>query len=131
MNQGANDSVNILVCNSDADLNVQLSELLGAPDYRLDFISKVTEAIKKILTHKYDAVILELDADREGGVETIPIINQIDGSLPIITITSQDSLETQRRVRKGKIFYYLVKPIAGEEIKSALQYAVARHWGHS
>jgi len=122
-----NDTANILICNSDAELNGQLKELFGALNYQLDFINKLTDAIKKILTCNYDVIILELDSDKEGGVEIIPIINQIDSNLPIITITSEDSLETQRKVRKGKIFYYLVKPLSGEEIKSALQHAVARH----
>jgi DNA-binding response OmpR family regulator len=121
------DTANILICNSDAELNGQLKELFGALNYQLDFINKLTDAIKKILTCSYDVIILELDSDKEGGAETIPIINQIDSSLPIITITSEDSLETQRKVRKGKIFYYLVKPLSGEEIISALRHAVARH----
>ena len=125
MNAETGNIVNILVCNGKADLNKQLSDALGESHYRLDFIESTTEAIKKILAQCYDVVILELDMD--AGVETISIINQIDSDVPIITITGLDSLETQRQVRKGKIFYYLVKPIADEEIKSVIEYAVTHH----
>jgi DNA-binding response OmpR family regulator len=128
MHEELGNSINILICNRDADLNTQLAEILRENNYRLDFISGTTEVLKKILTGRYDAIILELDMDTEMGVETIPIINQIDNTLPIITITNQDSVETQRQVRRGKIFYYLVKPISGEEIKSALEYAIAKHY---
>lgn len=123
----SNNTINILVLNSDADFRNQLTELLSASNYRLEFIEKLTEALKQILKNKYDAIILELDPDRESGAETIPIINQIDDTLPIITITSEDSLETQRQIRKGKIFYHLVKPTSGDEIKSAIEHAIAKH----
>lgn len=125
MNAETGNIVNILVCNGKADLNKQLSDALGESHYCLDFIESTTEAIKKILAQCYDVVILELDMD--AGVETISIINQIDSDVPIVTITGLDSLETQRQVRKGKIFYYLVKPIADEEIKSVIEYAVTHH----
>ncbi len=116
----------ILVCNADNPLNQYLAKLISEEGHRVEVAKRGSEAIQKILSKKFRAVILGMDIEGMSGVEAISIINKIDTNLPIIAIASDDSLETERRIRSEKIFYYIIKPINGKEMKAVVRDAIRK-----
>jgi two-component system nitrogen regulation response regulator GlnG len=114
----------ILICNSDQKLNRYLSRLLAEEGYEVEETYDVMDAINRILTKRYRTLILELCTDGMDGIEALPIINKIDGRLPIVTITDDESLETQRSARRERIFYYFIKPIDSKEIIEVVRAAI-------
>ncbi len=115
---------NILICEEDVETVRHMQGVLVEEGYHVETVSDTSEAIEMILGKKFNALILEVPGKDMSGYKAIPIINKIDLRLPIITITDDESLETQRRVRDGKIFYYLLKPIDSAEIKEVLKDAI-------
>ena len=65
-------------------------------------------------------VFLLDDAD-EAWLETITAFNDLFPALPVIVLANDGSLETERRARQRKIFYYLLRPVDGAEIKAVLR----------
>jgi len=116
----------ILVCNGDHPLSQYLVDLLSEEGHRVEVTQRGSEAIQKILSKKFKAVILGMDIEGMSGVEVISIINKIDKNLPIITIATDDSLEAERRVRGEKIFYYFIKPINGKEMRAVVRDAIRK-----
>ncbi|MFQ5852073.1 MAG: response regulator [Candidatus Binatia bacterium] len=114
----------ILICNSDKRLNRYLRRVLTEEGYEVEATFDVMDAIHRILTRRYRTLILELSTDGMDEIEALPIINKIDGQLPIVTVTDDESLETQRIARREKIFYYLIKPIDSKEIIEVVKAAM-------
>lgn len=119
----------VLICSEDHFDNQFLEELLSTEGYEVEVTHQASEAIRRILTQRFQALILGIHLEGMSGLEAIPIINKIDSRLPIITITDDDSLETERKTRKERIFYYFLKPVDAEEIKAVLRDAIQKHRG--
>lgn len=117
----------ILICSEDHLDNQFLEELLTAQGYEVTVTHQASEVIQKVLNKKFHALILGIHLEGMSGLEAIPIINKIDSRLPIIAITGDNSLETERKIRKEKIFYYFLKPVDSEEMRAVLRDAVMKH----
>ena len=53
----------------------------------------------------------------------LPCLNQVDPLLPVIVVNDRDSLDTQRRVRSHRVFYYLVEPLDRDEVRAVIDAA--------
>ncbi len=61
------------------------------------------------------------------GLEMVSIIHKINAKIPVITISKDDSLETERRVRQERIFYYFPEPVDGDEMKAVIKDALKKY----
>lgn len=59
----------------------------------------------------------------EEDLEYLPCLNQVDPWLPVIVVIDRDSLETQRKVRSHRVFYYLVEPLNPGEVRAVVDAA--------
>jgi len=116
----------ILICDHDGVEADRLRRLLIKEGYRVEVVNQLKELLFKIGNESYQTVILAMNVEPNGGVESIPLINQVEEDLPIIIIVEKDSLEFQRRIRKERIFYYVVKPINPREIKAVVKGAITK-----
>ena len=116
----------LLICDDDEATRGFLTGILTEEGYNVEVTDDATEAIEKILGKKFKAVILKVPGKDSSGSKAIPIINKINIELPIITVTDDPSLETQRKARGGKIFYYLTEPLDAQEIKEVVKSAILR-----
>ena len=67
--------------------------------------------------------IIGVDRHSEGGLDYLSCLNQVDPWLPVIVVNDLDSLEAQRKVRSHRVFYYLVEPLDGEEVRAVIDAA--------
>ncbi|MBI4595269.1 MAG: response regulator [Candidatus Tectomicrobia bacterium] len=116
--------VNILISNGNKEDVRHLANLLCQEGYEIDIAEDGGELIEKLLSKDYQALILGTEIQGIGGIKAISIVKKINDKLPIITITEDDSLETERLARKEKIFYYLLKPIDESEVLEVLKSAI-------
>ena len=116
----------ILIYNKASKETEELAKVLTAEGYQVDISSSIKETLHEVAFENYQVLIFGMDIDMgtEKGIEAISMINRVDKDLPIITITGQDSLERQRKVRKEKIFYYLVRPIDNNEVVEVVRKAL-------
>jgi DNA-binding NtrC family response regulator len=116
----------ILICDDDDVMRSLMRETLLEEGYSVETVGDTSEAIEKLLERKFKAVILKVPGKDSSGSRAIPIINKISSTLPIITITDDPSLETQRKARGGKIFYYFTNPLDPGEIKEVVRNAISK-----
>ena len=64
-------------------------------------------AIEKAASSGVKALVVLLGAEDREWLEFIPVFNHLFPGIPVIVVAAQDSLETERQARQGKIFYYL------------------------
>lgn len=67
--------------------------------------------------------VIAVGCQGEEELDYLPCLNQIDPWLPVIVVNDFDSLETQRKVRSHRVFYYLVEPLNPEEVQAVVDAA--------
>lgn len=103
-----------------------LGRSLSQEGYQIDLAVRPFQAMEKLMTTHFQAAILMLQTNDQSWIEFIPVFNSLLPRLPIIIVADTDSLETERLVRRGRIFYYLLKPVDMMEIKAVLRDASER-----
>jgi DNA-binding NtrC family response regulator len=111
----------VIICNDNKPETDFIKELLAMEGYQVEVSQDIKELLHNIAFKSYQALILGVDIEGGKGGEIIPWIKAMDKELPIITIIEQDSLETQKKVRQQKVFYYFVRPINAEEMKTVME----------
>lgn len=117
----------ILICSSNPGLNNFLCDLLTVEGYEVEVTAGAKEGIEKILSKRFRVAIVGLEIKGMSGLEMISIIHKIDGNIPVITISKNDSLETERLVRQERIFYYFLEPVDGAEMTAVVRNALCRY----
>ncbi len=83
-------------------------------------------AVEILVERSIAAAILFLPAGSKDLWELIPVLGRLDPKLPILTVVEEDTVETQREIRRSRVFYHLTYPIDLDEMRQALQEALAR-----
>ena len=101
-----------------------LTTILADEGFQVEWTDSGPAAICEALSGTLAACIIFVSRNAEREVDYIPCLNRVDPKLPIIVISEHDSVELQRKVRRHRVFYYLLLPIDREEIRAVLRSAV-------
>jgi len=101
-----------------------ISTILAGDGYQVEWTDSGPAAICEALAGSLAACVIFVGRDADREVDYIPCLNRVNPKLPIIVISEHDSVELQRKVRRHKVFYYLLLPLDGEEILAVLRSAV-------
>jgi len=119
----------ILICGSENRDLTELRHLIGRQGYSVETARTPVNAIQRTRVSPFQAAVFLLDDGDEAWLETITAFNDLFPALPVIVLADHESLETERRARQCKIFYYLLRPVDGAEMKAVLQDATAGRTG--
>ena len=92
-------------------MNNFLCDLLTGEGYEVEATPGAKEGIERILSKRFRVAIVGLEIQGMSGLEMISIIHKIDTNIPVITISKDNSLETERLVRQERVFYYFLEPL--------------------
>jgi len=113
----------ILIAYQD-DLWVQsLSTFFNGAKYRVETVKLVSELIRKVRSGPIDVVLLDDEIEGVRACDLVPVLKNINGTIQVIVISSEESLGSVRRLRGAGIFYQAMKPVDMEELKSAVECA--------
>jgi|GEM_PF-1210955 len=116
----------IVVMDSDKDVLKRLTKSLGEEGYKVDNVEETSKMFEKIKNEQVDILILAVDSLDTTGYELIPMIKKMNGLLPIIAISADDSIQMATKVREQGVFFYAMKPLDMKEMKLALKNAFKR-----
>lgn len=106
-----------------ADLRA-IEDPLNADGHEVAFASDRLRAIEMLLGRGFDAAILFLGVSSREIWDLIPLVGRVDPRLPILTVAQEDSVETQREIRRSRVFYHLTQPVDADEMREALREAL-------
>ncbi len=118
----------VLVCHEGAADNGFLSQVLSRQGYDVVFVQGLQGALKELASSPFRVLLLGVQGEIQQVKDFILRVKALHKELALITMVDDDSIETQRMIRKEKVFYHLVKPFDEEEIKAVVQDAVAKGW---
>jgi DNA-binding NtrC family response regulator len=111
----------ILFAISDEGMKAQVSEVLnGIATYSLTWVGDSGDLLLKILDKDIDLAIIDEDIAGMAGSKLIQIIKKSRPRIPLIIISSGDSKDELARVLEQGVYYFIIKPINGEELKEAV-----------
>ncbi|RMG55550.1 MAG: response regulator [Acidobacteria bacterium] len=116
----------VLVCSSDAQEAESLGHWLSHDGYQVDLAEDPLTAVEKLTTRSFHVIIVIVRARERRWIDSIRVFNRLLPDLPVVVVAEGDSLETERLVRQGKIFYLLSKPISMAEVRAVLRDATGK-----
>jgi len=119
------DRKSILSAISDEDVKGQVFEVLDVIEtYSLTWVVDSGDLLLKILDADIDLAIIDENLAGMASSKLIKIIKKSRPRIPLIIISSGSSREEFARVLEQGIFYFIMKPINGEELRRAAESAL-------
>ncbi len=115
----------ILSAISDEGVKGQVLEALnGIETYLLTWVGNSGDLLLNILDKDIDLAIIDENLAGIVGSKLIKIIKKSRPRIPLIIISSGNSKEEFARVLEQGIFYFIMKPINGEELRRVVESAL-------
>jgi DNA-binding NtrC family response regulator len=113
----------VFIAYQDPSWLVPLSNRLMSRGYSLES-SQILSEVLRWVRRKSESVLL-LDDEMEGikASDLIPLFKKLNPKIPIVLISSEQSIGFVKRLRGAGIFYQAMKPVDVEEIRSAVDCA--------
>jgi len=115
-------SKSILIAYPDESLNKFLSTFFQDHGYRVETTSIISQILRRIRKESIQVILLNDEIEGVRACDLIPLLKK-SRKVQVIVISSEQSLESVKRLRGAGIFYHAMKPMDLEEIRSAVESA--------
>jgi two-component system, NtrC family, response regulator HydG len=117
----------VLVVDDDNALRLTVSSAFQERNYLVDQAADGEEAVNKVMSNKYDLVLLDVNMPRMSGLEALRQIKAYDTSIIVVIITAYSNVkDAVEAVRQGA-YNYLEKPIRSDDLVSLVDRALKAH----
>lgn len=93
--------------------------------YSVEYVMSGAEAIKRIEANPFDLIILDYLMPEMNGMAVLQSVRDTRPDVKVIMVTGLDKMETQTRARDLGVFDYLPKPFEPDQLKRAVERALA------
>jgi DNA-binding NtrC family response regulator len=83
----------------------------------------VSEMIRRVRDDDLKVMLIDDQLEGVKAWTLVSLVKEINAKVQIIVISSEQSIESVKRLREAGIFYQAMKPIDAEEIESAVECA--------
>lgn len=112
---------------ADVDLIQEALPETGRVSFRIESVSRLSEALARLKNEGIDLVLLDLGLPDSQGLETYHKLSEATPHIPIIILTGTDDQEVAvAAVREGAQDYLIKGQIGGNLLTRAMRYAVER-----
>jgi two-component system, NtrC family, response regulator HydG len=114
----------VLVVDDDKALRLTVASAFSERDYDVDEAVDGEDCVNKIMSQKFDLVLLDVNMPRLSGLEALRQIKAYDSSIIVIILTAYSNVkDAVEAVRQGA-YNYLEKPIRGEDLVALVDRAL-------
>ena len=123
----------VLIVDDEPDIRLVMSANLKKEGYDVDTAGDGEEALKKIGSRDYDAIVLDHQMPRLSGMQFLERLRsgdageQVNADIPVIVLTAYGTIEMAVQAMKEGAYSYLTKPIQYEDLSLQVKNAVERH----
>ncbi len=109
----------------DNEMNLEVEKrLLSQTSMRIDTVKSGKEALERTLSTKYDVILMDHLMPEMDGIKCLELLRRQTGgfntSTPVIVLTANAGSENRELYMRAGFDGYLVKPVSGEQLESAL-----------
>ena len=119
------DKEKILIVNGDKYVRQKLAECLNE-QYTVCTSGSFKEALKVYKDEKFYTVLTEIHTGEAQGIEMISKLQEVKSDIPIIVVTTHDSVPLAVEAMKAGAYDYITKPFNFDELKLVVLHALER-----
>lgn len=116
----------LLVVEDEIELRKNISEFFKKNDELVITAKDKFEAEDKLLSHQFDAIILDITLPDGSGIEILPIINKTQDNAGVLILSAKNSLDDKITGLDLGADDYLTKPFHLAELNSRLKALIRR-----
>jgi len=117
----------VLVVDDDKALRMTVSSAFEERNYEVEQACDGEEAVNKVMSTKYDLVLLDVNMPRMSGLEALKQIKAYDNSIICLILTAYSNVkDAVEAVRQGA-YNYLEKPIKSDDLVALVDRALKAH----
>jgi two-component system response regulator HydG len=117
----------VLVVDDDNALRLTVSSAFMERHYHVEEARDGEEAVNKVMSGKFDLVLLDVNMPRMSGIEALKAIKAYDTSIIVVMLTAYSNVkDAVEAVRQGA-YNYLEKPIKGDDLVALVDRALKAH----
>jgi DNA-binding NtrC family response regulator len=102
-----------------------LKEALTYFGYSATFATDTTTAMAELNRNIYDLIILDIEKQVLFESKAVSTIHALNTKLPVLVITTDNSLDMEKQVRNQGAYYCLIKPFGIEQMRQVIETAVS------
>ena len=114
----------IAVVDDEEPVRIALRRLLRSADFEVEMFPSGAEFLDSLKSHQPACLVLDLHMPRVNGFAVLTRLAEAGTGPPVVVITGHDSFETNTRALAGGVSAYLRKPVDGEALLKAINYAI-------
>jgi two-component system response regulator HydG len=117
----------VLVVDDDSALRLTASSAFLERHYAVEVACDGEEALNKVMSSKFDLVLLDVNMPRMSGLEALKHIKAYDNSIIVLMLTAYSNVkDAVDAVRQGA-YNYLEKPIKSDDLVALVDRALKAH----
>jgi len=116
----------ILLVEDDDSLRVTQAMYLKREGFQVTAVGSGGEALRRITTDQFQAVVTDLRLDETGGLQILAAVKERSPETEVILITGFGSVDTAVEAMKAGAYDYITKPVDPDDLVLTLRKAVER-----
>lgn len=116
----------VLIVEDERRMALHIAQALAEQGFATDIAHDGEEAWTLIVTHAYDAVVLDLMLPRVDGLEVCRRMRRAGSPVPVLVLSARDLVDDRVRGLNAGADDYLVKPFAVEELTARVHALLRR-----
>jgi len=113
----------VLVVDDDRASRMLLGLMIRKAGFAATTVASVAEAETVMEAETFDVVVSDINLEGESGLQFLARRRELDPELPFVLVTGSPELETAVSALNLGAFRYLLKPVQGEELETAIRRA--------
>ncbi|HIJ58387.1 MAG TPA: hypothetical protein HPP41_01810 [Deltaproteobacteria bacterium] len=114
----------VIIAELGSDLTANLLPWLTKRGYRFQTVNNIEDIVASLISRNRISVLLVDDSIGGLVCDDIVIVKRVFGEVPIIVTTKQNDAEKEKCIRKLGVFYYHVKALGMDDLKTAVSCAM-------
>jgi len=115
----------VLIVEDEENERTGLAELVSSWGYRVETARDGQEGLEKCALHSPSIVVTDLKMPRIGGIELLQRLSEQAGSVAVVMVTAQGSIESAVQAMRIGAYDYITKPIDTARLRTILANASA------
>jgi DNA-binding response OmpR family regulator len=116
----------ILVCECDPAAARSAADEVRDLGYEVVALHTLADSLREATVTDFDVIVASVPTLTNEKLSLLQLLRRARPLVPLVIITSDDSLAMRTRCQPMRPYYFAVRPLAADELRDALRGAVAR-----
>ena len=119
-------SKRVLVCECDPAAARPAGDEVRDMGYEVVALHSLADSLREATVNTFDVIVASVPTLTDEKLSLLQLLRRATSRVPLVLVTSDNTLAMRSRCQPVSPFYYAVRPLAGDELRDALRGALER-----